>query len=1333
MKNYNVFKIILYLLFFFSLLIISEQSTQNEFIFKCGADNEQEPTLVNNIKEINTDSEEYKNVYDHLDEDGFKELKISLDLENFNYEVVQYEISDDVKQLFIYGLEKAKTSLEALLKVKPVKNHCFTNEQITDKSITKWNETLLGNVACNDNKGMLFFGIDLFVFVRFGDNTQMGENTLASASVKYADSDNKQPLFGVILINKDIVYSKEDSKEFFAGIMIHEFTHILGFSNYYFSNFNFILTKPDIFEIEREYINSPKVVEIAKSYFNCDSLDGVQLEKSEGAGTLSPHWSARFLLGEYMNKYVYTAEQVISEFTLAYLEDTGFYKANYYTGGLMQFGKHKGCYFLNLKCINNNNDEVKFTNEFFKKIYSTGLNYDTSCSSGRQSRTYHAIYMYNENIPEIYRYFTDEPRWGGWKSADYCPVSIELHNQEDSNKYYVGHCSQKGSDEYGSKIAYGQSNSEQYYTSGQIKETTRENNSEKSFCVLSSLISNSINNHEYYSNSVRAVCYQMHCSTKSLTIQINNDFIVCPRAGGKINAVNFDGYLSCPDYNLICSGTELCNDMFDCVTKHSLLKNSIVYDYDDDIKTTQDLEEIKNAVFVEDVYELSIDGKCPQYCSQCNESRQCIKCANNYGIVQLNDVEPIERECKLITELSQGYYENEGIYYKCMENCIKCSSGDICEECISEYYVKDNICEHGIPNCKNHDLNGKCLTCKLGYEIRDEGESCGLTNGHINEADNSIICDNGYSLHNGICYTHVENCNTYDEERDNCKACENGYAFEENDRSICKSISEFTEYYYTKDNGISYFICNGLGTGRVQYCKNCVFNDNDNEVECTKCMDDYALKDDDKRHCYLKSAHNNNNDYYFPDEFHIKTCSKTINNCKECQKIDSTNNIKCTKCQNNYFFVNGNYNICHKKEDITPINEYYLDVEKNEYFSCCSTDYHSVSNCKECNRKNSCELCKEDYTFINGDQTSCVIKNTLQYIQDINDPRFYKRCNNYINNCDKCEVSTECLSCETGYGLFKDRKTCVDINDHKYYQNLDGLYDLCIDNMENCVECSDNNHCLSCKEGYHLKNDICHLKIPHCTNYDNDIKCTECEPGYQVNSNANICEIRYVRCIEVDNNGDCTKCEDNYRPYNNVCYEKVLNCVEYEEGPNCRRCQDGYAFEESNRLECKDINNFNELYFTKDGISYLLCGGSGTDRIQNCNKCEYDNVSNNLICKECKQNYILKDEETNRCYDEENYRNNNEYYYEDSLHIKNCNYLIPNCKKCEKTEDDKLCSECKTNFFIVNENYRDCIDKNDIIPIIQLKIAKNVIVKILVICVKKDILLSMQINVNVKK
>ena len=43
---------------------------------------------------------------------------------------------------------------------------------------------------------------------------------------------------------------------------------------------------------------------------------------------------------------IYVQEQVISEFTLAFLEDTGFYEVNYYTGVLMRFGKNMGCRFL---------------------------------------------------------------------------------------------------------------------------------------------------------------------------------------------------------------------------------------------------------------------------------------------------------------------------------------------------------------------------------------------------------------------------------------------------------------------------------------------------------------------------------------------------------------------------------------------------------------------------------------------------------------------------------------------------------------------------------------------------------------------------------------------------------------------------------------------------------------------------------------------------------------------------------------------------------------------------------------------------------------------------
>ena len=42
-------------------------------------------------------------------------------------------------------------------------------------------------------------------------------------------------------------------------------------------------------------------------------------------------------------------------------------------------------------------------------------------------------------------------------------------------------------------------------------------------------------------------------------------YIVCPRAGGKIELEGYAGYFLCPDYNLMFSGTVICNDMFDRV------------------------------------------------------------------------------------------------------------------------------------------------------------------------------------------------------------------------------------------------------------------------------------------------------------------------------------------------------------------------------------------------------------------------------------------------------------------------------------------------------------------------------------------------------------------------------------------------------------------------------------------------------------------------------------------------------------------------------------------------------------------------------------------------
>ena len=129
-----------------------------------------------------------------------------------------------------------------------------------------------------------------------------------------------------------------------------------------------------------------------------------------------------------------------------------------------------------------------------------------------------------------------------------------------------------------------------------------ETYSDHSFCYRSALIKNEFNINFY---TVGAICYESFCSNRSLTIKINEDYIICPREGGKIEVDGYKGYFLCPDYNLICSGTVICNDMFDCVDKKSLVKNES-YFYDYKIETSQNIERMENTIANNETnYELS--------------------------------------------------------------------------------------------------------------------------------------------------------------------------------------------------------------------------------------------------------------------------------------------------------------------------------------------------------------------------------------------------------------------------------------------------------------------------------------------------------------------------------------------------------------------------------------------------------------------------------------------------------------------------------------------------------------------------------------------------------
>ena len=213
-----------FLLIFLTCLYSIESLLEKNPVYKCNYDG-----FKNTIRFANVTLEDKNsNKIFTLNSFGFKTFNICLDLYNFDYEINKYNLQP-MRNFFLSGLTKAKTTLEKLLKVKLVKNFVFTDEQLLSLNITKWDPSVIGNETINGGSGMLKLGIDLYLFVRFKDKQEMGENVLASAGAYYVDASTYQPLLGIININREVDYSKTNSLRYLEGILVHEMTHVLGF------------------------------------------------------------------------------------------------------------------------------------------------------------------------------------------------------------------------------------------------------------------------------------------------------------------------------------------------------------------------------------------------------------------------------------------------------------------------------------------------------------------------------------------------------------------------------------------------------------------------------------------------------------------------------------------------------------------------------------------------------------------------------------------------------------------------------------------------------------------------------------------------------------------------------------------------------------------------------------------------------------------------------------------------------------------------------------------------------------------------------------------------
>jgi len=534
-----------------------------------------------------------------LSSNEYVPLNIIIDNRYMLYQLQNHVISDKVYDLVFNALEKAASMLSSILSIEVEKN---ANGEIVEISIDK--DEIINTCYLGSN---LFYtesliennrisGDSVIIYPRFHDFEQ-GEkkNILSSASFCYRDSvSSSRPLAGFIYIEQNITtieMRKKNIDKYYTMILLHELTHILVFDQELLDDS--IFEEIEILGQNRAIITSPKVKEMAKRHFGCPHLKGIELEnqdydwkntEDEDAAPVTPqvfldkfnnHWDARTMLTDYMTSILYD-EMVISDITLALFEDCGWYKVNYYTGGLFRYGKNQGCDFLNSYCVNG--DVSKYKNDFCITEQTT------MCTPGRTHRAMCGLMTYPEELEVYYRYFTNSRKGGYLPQVDYCPVART--NSSYSRTYYLqGHCN------YGEAELY--------------PENLRYIMGENSICLMSSLTPKNDENLKKYPSSFRALCYKVDCYSnsgeRSVRIYIGNNVIYCPVSGGVQTLDGYNGYILCPDYNLICSGTVWCTDPITCVEKQSETDpDSFVYDYQ--ISTSQEYLSLLD-------YKVSTDNK----------------------------------------------------------------------------------------------------------------------------------------------------------------------------------------------------------------------------------------------------------------------------------------------------------------------------------------------------------------------------------------------------------------------------------------------------------------------------------------------------------------------------------------------------------------------------------------------------------------------------------------------------------------------------------------------------------------------------------------------------
>lgn len=196
------------------------------------------------------------------------------------------------------------------------------------------------------SKSFVFDG-GLGILMTASTYNEVSPTYVAFSVVCRLDKLTNRPILGQLNLNPKEILPRHSVSIF--ETCVHELFHIVGFSSElfpFFINGDLDPLGPELFvrspEGEVVGLKTPRLLQEAREYYTCPDVQSIPLEDDGASGSRGSHWERSQFADELMTASSQPNSKV-SGFTLALLEDSGWYSPEYLLKEQFSFGKQSGC------------------------------------------------------------------------------------------------------------------------------------------------------------------------------------------------------------------------------------------------------------------------------------------------------------------------------------------------------------------------------------------------------------------------------------------------------------------------------------------------------------------------------------------------------------------------------------------------------------------------------------------------------------------------------------------------------------------------------------------------------------------------------------------------------------------------------------------------------------------------------------------------------------------------------------------------------------------------------------------------------------------------------